>query len=203
MWKLCTLLLCLAVTMNLNAQTKVLAFAGSTRVDSSNKKLIAEAANLAKGMGADVTLIDLKDYPIPFYNADLETSSGMPENAKRIRNLMIDSQVILIASPEYNGSLSALLKNTLDWASRNEQGGSSREAFKGKKFALMSASPGSGGGARGLGHLRTIIENVGGTVVPTQVSIPNSYQAFDEKGNLKNEAERTALMNLISQTLSP
>ncbi|MEI8366760.1 MAG: NAD(P)H-dependent oxidoreductase [Parachlamydiaceae bacterium] len=196
MWKLITLCL-LSLTTILSAQTKVLAFAGSARTESVNKKLVYEAGRLASEMGADVTFIDLKDYPIQLYNGDLEVKEGMPGNAKHIRKLMIESQVILIASPVHNGTVSALLKNTLDWASRSEQGGSSREAFKGKVFAIMSASPGKGGGLKGLSHLRDIIEDIGGTVIPQQVGIPGAYQAFDEKGKLKDQVLRADLRNLV------
>lgn len=201
MWKF-LVLLCISFSTILSAQTRVLAFAGSSRTDSVNKKLVTEAANIAREMGADVKIIDLKDYPIPLYNSDLEAEMGMPENAKSIRRLMIDSQVILIASPEYNGSLSALLKNTLDWASRSENNSSSREAFKGKKFAIMSASPGTRGGARGLVHLRTIIEDIGGIVIPQQVVVPGSYKAFDEEGKLIDKKIYDDLHSLIQISIN-
>lgn len=196
------LLVCLAFFAPAMAETKVLAFAGSTRQDSSNKKLVKEAAAIAMQMGASVKVIDLKDYPMPLYDADLEASQKMPENAKRLRQLMISCDAVIIASPEYNGSISAVLKNALDWASRNENGQSSRDAFKGKKFALVSASPGGGGGARALVHLRAIIENVGGEVIPLQVSVPNAYTAFDANGSLQNPALKKELQQEMRQLLS-
>lgn len=196
MWKW-LIMFCLASSQVLNAEVKVMAFAGSTRKDSVNKKLVLEAAELARKRGADVTVVDLKDYPMPLYDADLELTEGMPEKAKEFRKLMIQSNVILIASPEYNGSVSAVLKNTLDWASRSEEGGGSRDAFKGKKFVIMSASPGAGGGAKGLVHLRAILENIGGTVLPQQVVVPNAFQAFDEQGHLKNKEQEMLLNQLI------
>lgn len=200
MWKW-LIVLCVAFTATVNAETRVLAFGGSTQEDSINKKLVLEAANLARQMGASVTVIDLKDYPIPLYDADLETEEGMPAKAKKLRQLMIQSQVILIASPEYNGSLSGVLKNAIDWASRSEDADSSREAFKGKKFAIMSASPGSGGGARGLVHLRAILENIGGTVIPQQVVVPDAYDAFDEQGHLKNSKLKLELRQLVQTAI--
>ena len=199
MWKLFVLLFCFSFSTNLSAYINVLAFAGSARADSVNKKLIREAAKIASEMGADVTYIDLQDYPILLYDADFEAKNGMPENARYIRRLMIDSQIILISSPEYNSSLSALLKNTIDWASRNEKNGSSREAFKGKKFAIMSASPGASGGARGLAHLRTILEDLGGRVAPQQVVVSDAYHAFDEKGKLKDQKLYADLQRLIKK----
>jgi chromate reductase, NAD(P)H dehydrogenase (quinone) len=179
------------------SEIKVLAVAGSTRDDSVNKKLVTEAAHLARQMGSKVTIIDLKDYPMPLYDADVEANQGMPIKGKQLRQLMIQSQVILIASPEYNGSLSGVLKNAIDWASRSEEGVSSREAFKGKKFGIMSASPGSGGGSRGLVHLKQIIENIGGTVIDQQVVIPDAYHAFDEQGCIKNPSQKAQLQQQI------
>lgn len=200
MWKR-FIILCLAFSATLQAEPKVLAIAGSTREQSVNKKLIGEAALLACQMGAQVTVIDLKNYPIPFYDGDLEQKEGMPSKAKQLRQLMIQSDVILIASPEYNGSLSAVLKNAIDWASRSEEGGSSREAFQGKKFGIMSASPGNGGGARGLKHLEAIIGNIGGIVIPQHMTLPLAYQAFDEQCHLKDEKPRKELQELIQNVL--
>ncbi len=160
------------------AQMNILVFAGSTREGSYNKKLSKEAAEIARRLGANVTWIDLKDYPMPFYDADVE-AKGMPKNAKKLRDLMVANDMIVIASPEYNASIPAVLKNAIDWASRSD-GNASRSAFKGKKFALLSASPGKGGGARGLVHLKAIIEDVGGVVVSEQVSVPSAHAAFAE-----------------------
>jgi len=170
----------LAASSTLLAQMNVLVLAGSTRADSYNKKLATEAAQIARNLGAKVTQIDLKDYPMPFYDGDLE-KQGMPENAKKFRNLMIANDTIVISSPEYNGSIPAVLKNALDWASRGENGGPSRDAFKGKQFALLSTSPGQGGGARALVHLQAVIENVGGEVLDNFVSIPTAHEAFSEE----------------------
>jgi NAD(P)H-dependent FMN reductase len=182
---------------------KVLAFAGSTREDSYNKKLLQEAVEIARKMGATVTLIDLKDYPMPFYDADWEKRGGMPKNAKRFRDLMISNEAFIIASPEYNGSIPAVLKNALDWASRGEDGVSSREAFKGKTFAIMSASPGKGGGARGITHLRSIIEAIGGTVVPQQVTIPLAQGYFSEKEMPENPQLKEELQQLLHPKDAP
>lgn len=201
MWKW-MIVLCVASSAALSAETKVLAFAGSTREDSVNKKLISEAAQIARQMQANVTVVDLKDYPTPFYDEDLEAREGMPIKAKQFRQLMIQSDVIMIASPEYNASLSAVLKNAIDWASRNEDGEGSREAFKGKTFVIMSASPGAGGGARGLIHLRAIIENIGGKVLPQQVAVADAYNAFDEQGHLKDENIKKEIAQLVRAAIN-
>lgn len=186
----------------LAAEFQIVAISGSTRADSFNKKVLAQAVEIAREHGAKVTLIDLKEYPILFYDGDLERDQGMPENAKRIRDMMIASQAIIIASPEYNGSISAVLKNVIDWTSRDEQGKPSRAAYKGKKVALLSASPGRSGGARALAHLRTIIDNVGAQVVSTQTSVPEAYQAFDIHGKLINQELTDQLTREIEQLFS-
>lgn len=191
----------LAVTSSLAAEIKILAFAGSARSDSYNKKLVEEAVAIARSMGAKVNVIDLKDYPMPIYDADEESSKGMPLNAKRFRSLMVESDGIIISSPDYNGSVSGLLKNALDWASRSD-GDRSHSAFEGKKFAIMSVSPGRGGGARNLPHLQAIIECLGGKVVQKKVSVPSARNAFNEKGRLKDPATLEALRQEISQLIS-
>ena len=164
--------------------TQILVFAGSLRSGSYNKLLAREAAEIARATGADVVYIDLKDFPMPFYDADVEAAEGLPENVKKLRDLMILSDAVIIASPQYNESVSSVLKNTLDWASRGENGQASKVAFKGKKFAIMSASPRKKGGAKGLAHLRLIIGDCGGDVIEPEVAIRFADQAFDSKGHL-------------------
>lgn len=184
------------------AEVKVLAFSGSLREDSANKKLVREAARMAKEQGATVTIIDLKDYPMPFYDEDLESSQGMPEAAKAFRKKILESNVVFIASPEYNHSFSGVLKNALDWASRTEEGERAKGAFKGITFAIMSASPGKGGGAKGLPHLREVLQDVGANVLATQVSIPGAYTAFDAKGLLIDPKQHADLSEEVREALS-
>lgn len=181
---------------------KMLTFAGSTRADSFNKKLAIQAAYLAKNKGAHVSFIDLKDLPLPFCDPD-EINKGIPQNATHMRQLMMQSDVIFIASPEYNGSLPAILKNMIDWVTRSEDGQPSREAFKGKKFALASTSPGAHGGKNGLQHLKAIIEAIGGTVIAQHITVPNSYTAFNESGYLKDPQKNAEFEQLIMQLISP
>jgi len=185
------LLACFAVVFPLLAEPNVLVFAGSLRADSINKKLAKNAAEAAGKLGAHVTLVDLKDYSMPIYDADLESSQGMPKNAKRLRDLMIASDAVLIATPEYNRSIPGVLKNTIDWVSRDGKGGGSRDAFQGKKFGIMSAAAGPSGGDKALSHLRSIIEDCGGEVVSMQLSVPRSY----ETGALDTEAVKKTLID--------
>jgi NAD(P)H-dependent FMN reductase len=180
---------------------KVVAFAGSTRKDSFNKKLILNAAEIARKDGAEVTVVNLEDYPIPLYDADLERDEKMPANAKKLRDILKPCDVIIIASPQYNASIPAVLKNDIDWASRGEMGGSSKDAFKGKTVVLLSTSPGPKGGARGLNHLRDIMKDVGGNVMDEQLSVPNANDAFDAQGHLKDPKMQSQLKQLIDTAL--
>lgn len=196
------LILSTVVSMEMFAvEKKVLALSGSLREQSTNKKLMIEAVELARNEGAFVQVIDLRDFAMPFYDGDVEEKEGMPLKAKELRKLMEASDVIIIASPEYNSSVSGVLKNTLDWASRGETGGSSRSAFKGKKFVLLSTSPGRGGGARGLASLKGIIENIGGEVVGPSITVPDGYNAFNEQGKLTNTDTKANIKQNIQQAL--
>ncbi|MGI0088630.1 MAG: NADPH-dependent FMN reductase [Nitrosotalea sp.] len=168
---------------------KILAFAGSTRTDSFNKKLVRIAATGATEAGADVTVADLRDFPMPIYDGDLEQKEGLPPAARKIKDLMLTHQGFLISSPEYNSSISAVLKNTIDWASRQSEGEASLACFKGKVAGIMSASPGGLGGLRGLVHVRSILGNIGVLVIPEQVAIAKAHEAFDADGILKDKKQ--------------
>ena len=122
--------------------SKILAFAGSTRTDSFNKKLIRVAVKGAEAAGAEVTLIDLRDLPMPRYDGDLEEKEGVPPNGRRLKELMKSHSGFLLSCPEYNSSITGVLKNAIDWASREEEGEKPLVCFRGKTAALMSASPG-------------------------------------------------------------
>jgi chromate reductase, NAD(P)H dehydrogenase (quinone) len=175
---------------------KILAFAGSARKDSFNKKLVKIAAEGARNAGAEVTYLDFRDLPLPLYDADLEEAEGLPENACKLKALMKAHQGFLIACPEYNSSITPLLKNAIDWASRPEPGEPSLVCFKEKIAVLMSASPGGLGGLRGLIHVRSILSNIGVLVLPDQKAIGNAHEAFDENGKLKDQAQQSAIAQL-------
>ncbi|MDP9292295.1 MAG: NAD(P)H-dependent oxidoreductase [Verrucomicrobiota bacterium] len=176
---------------------KILAFAGSTRSESYNKRLAKLAAEGARKAGAAVTLVDLRDFPMPLYDGDLEAASGLPEHAKRFKKLMIENDGFLISAPEYNSSITGVLKNTIDWASRAETDDEPElVCFRGKTVALLSASPGALGGMRSLVHVRSILGNIGAYVLPNQISIPKAYEAFDESGNLKNARKQESVLAL-------
>ncbi len=176
--------------------SKILAFAGSTRTGSFNKQLAALAADAARQVGAEVTLIDLRDLALPLFDQDLEEASGLPEGAKRFKALLRESDGFLIASPEYNSSITGVLKNAIDWASRAESDDEPPlVAFRGKAAALVSASPGGLGGLRALVHLRAILGNIGVLVLPDQVSISSAHEAFAD-GQLKDERKAAQVASL-------
>jgi NAD(P)H-dependent FMN reductase len=172
---------------------KILALAGSTRTDSFNKKLVRVAAGGAQAAGAEVTVLDLRDYPLPLYDGDLEAERGLPEHAVRLKELFLAHQGLLIAAPEYNGSITAVLKNAIDWVSRPGEGEPMLACFDGKVAALMSASPGGLGGLRGLAAVRSILGGIRVLVLPQQVAVPQAHGAFDEEGNLTDAKRRAAV----------
>jgi NAD(P)H-dependent FMN reductase len=171
---------------------KILAFAGSTRKDSLNKQLVKVAAKGAEAAGATVTFLDLKDYPLPLYDGDLEAASGIPENAMKLKKLFIEHDGFLISSPEYNSSISAVLKNTIDWISRPVPNEAPLAAFQHKAAGLLSASPGALGGLRGLVHLRSILGNIGVLVLPNQFAVSKGFEAFAPDGSLKDPKQNAA-----------
>ena len=175
---------------------KILAFAGSTRTESFNKKLVRHAAAGARAAGAEVTLVDLRDFPMPLYDGDLEASEGLPENARKFKALMAAHQGLLIAAPEYNSSITGVLKNTIDWASRQSPGEKPLASFTGKVAALLSASPGALGGLRGLVHVRAMLGNIGVLVVPEQIAVPKAHEAFDAAGAFKDAKQQAAVENI-------
>ena len=182
-------------------QPKILAFAGSSRIASFNKKLVKFAVEGAKKAGAEVRYIDLLDYPMPLFNEDLETLEGLPNKVLEFKQLLREHQGFLISCPEYNGSITPLLKNTIDWASRSELHEKPLSCFQGKVAALLATSPGGLGGIRGLVHVRAILEGIGVLVIPEQKAIPNAAQAFDESGQLKDEKQAQGVM-AIAQKLT-
>lgn len=175
---------------------KILAFAGSTRSGSFNKRLVKIAANGAKAVGAEVTYLDLRDLPLPLYDEDLEAEQGIPENALRLKELMRNSDGFLIASPEYNSSITAVLKNAIDWASRPVEGEPPLGCFADKVAAIMSASPGALGGLRGLVHIRSILGNIRVLVIPDQIAIVKAHEAFNWDDSLKDPNQQATVEGL-------
>jgi chromate reductase, NAD(P)H dehydrogenase (quinone) len=179
--------------------TKLLFFAGSSREASFNKKLARLGAGIAIANGLQATFADLGDYPMPLYDGDLEASGGVPDNARKLHALMSIHGGVFIACPEYNASITPLLKNTLDWISRIKVEGA-ESVYKSRVFALGAASPGGFGGMRGLIAARQSLElGLGALVLPDQVAIPKAAGAFDEHGHLVDKAQQALLKELIEK----
>jgi chromate reductase len=178
----------------------------STRLDSVHRKLAPQVVAALTGAGLDASFADLRDYAMPLYDGDLEAEQGMPQVARALKELAREADAFVIASPEYNGSFPALLKNAIDWLSRPEPGERPLEVFRGKAAAILSASPGPGGGNRGLRHLRELLEMLSVTVIPQQLAIAKSTAALDGSGRLMRAEDLTGLEELaagLAMALAP
>ena len=185
----------------MTTSARLLFFAGSARAGSNNKKLAKLGTKIAEANGIPATFADLGDYPMPIYHGDLEASDGPPENAKKFKAVMEAHSGIFICSPEYNASISPLLKNTLDWVSHvRTEGEAPLQVFKTRVFALGSASPGGMGGLRSLITVRQVLElGLGALVLPDQFAVPRAHEAFGEDGHLKNKEQQELFKSLIQK----
>ncbi len=170
----------------------LLIFAGSLRTDSCNKKFAREALRLAEQEGADCEFLDLRDYPMPVYDGDIETSSGIPEQTVMLGKKIAEADALIISTPEYNGSIPGILKNVIDWLSREKT-----VSLEGKQLLLLAASPGRLGGVRSLWHSRQPFEVLGVHVFPGMMGLADAYNAFDENGKLRDEKNIQQLKNII------
>lgn len=180
--------------------TRILVFAGSTRQGSFNKQLARLAAREVAAAGAEASFIDLREFPMPLYDGDLEAGDGPPEQAFRLQGIVAQHHGLIVASPEYNNSISAVLKNTLDWVSRTPRVRGANP-FAGKPAALIAASPGGLGGLRGLDAVRNVLNTVGMLVLPGMVAVPHADQAFAADGTLKDVDSARRLRDLVAETV--
>lgn len=178
----------------MNPVPRILAFSGSARRESLNRKLLAVVVNDVRAAGGEVTLLDLNDYPLPVYHGDLEDHDGMPPNAQRLVGLITEHAGLLIASPEYNSLITPLLKNTIDWCTRADP-----NPLAGKVAAVVSASPGAFGGVRSAQLARHLLLHLGCHVVPAQCTLPHADQAFETDGSLRDERARAAARRVAVQ----
>lgn len=188
----------------MSTNTPLLVFAGSTRTGSVNRRLAHAAGDLAVAAGATVTRLDLADFDIPLYNGDVE-AAGTPRDVLRLKEVLHAHPAWVIASPEYNGSYSGLLKNAIDWASRPVQGDANwavgNKPFAGKVVGLLAASPGPLGGLRGMLHLSPLLAQLQCWVAPKQYALGGAGTAFGPEGQLVNEPQRTAVEGVVQQVL--
>ncbi|HMT08303.1 MAG TPA: NAD(P)H-dependent oxidoreductase [Pyrinomonadaceae bacterium] len=180
---------------------KILAFAGSYREHSYNKRVLAVAVEGARAAGAEVTTIDLRDFPLPIYDADMQSDGAFDENALRLQDVMAGHDGFLIASPEYNGSIPGGLKNAIDWVSRSNDKYKPYEPVKGKWAALMTASPGQFGGLRCLAHLRGVLTILAVHVLPMEVAVPFVSQKFDGDGSEMTDEKMKAVLESLGANL--
>jgi NAD(P)H-dependent FMN reductase len=194
----------------MSRKPKILAFSGSLREKSFNKRVLQTAIKGAEKAGAEVTFIDLSDYPMPLFNSDEEEVTGIDENALRFQGLLTEHDGFLIASPEYNGSITGALKNAIDWASRSNDKYKRSEIFQGKIAAIMTASPGSFGGVRALSHLRGVLMSVGVEVLSAEIAVSfvgdkfagESEEMTDEKAKNTLEKLGASLAAMLRKTHS-
>lgn len=180
---------------------RILAFAGSLRSASLNRKLLAVAVAGARAAGAEVTPIDLRDFALPLYDGDLEAAQGIPAQARALKDLFKAHHGLLIACPEYNSSITAVLKNTLDWVSRQDGAESGLVPYEGKVAGLFSASPGAFGAVRSLEVVRNILMNLGCLVIPRRVAVPRAHEAFAEDGSMKDPKQVEAVHGVAAQVV--
>jgi chromate reductase, NAD(P)H dehydrogenase (quinone) len=184
--------------------TPLLVFAGSTRTQSFNRRLAAVAANVGREAGAAVTHLELADFDLPLYNADLE-AQGTPRDVLRLKEICFAHPAWVLVSPEYNGSYTGLMKNTLDWISSpirsDPHWASGNKPFAGKVVGLLSASPGAMGGVRGLAHLAPLLMNLQCWVSPRQFALPKAGEAFTPEGDLVAEPAKENVRAVVNQVL--
>ena len=181
---------------------KILVIPGSQRTGSLNAKLAAVAAHALALEGAEVTRISLADFPLPIYDGDLQAKSGVPKHAVNLKRMMSAHHGVLIVTPEYNSSVPALLKNTIDWVSRVQDPHETRgQVFRDKVFAIAAASGNRLGGARALAALRLILSACHAQVIPNQLALAFAEDAYDEMDHLKNAADIDALKALVRQLI--
>ena len=166
---------------------KILVLSGSTRSGSVNVRLAGTITRELTLLDCEVTRISLEDYSLPIYNGDLETQEGVPDNAVKLAKLFSSHDGVYIVSPEYNGSLTPLLKNTIDWISRVKPGEENIVPYRGTVCAIAAASPGAMGGISMLYHLRDILVRLGMLVISEQVAVGGAADAFDDLDKIKNE----------------
>lgn len=177
---------------------RILVISGSRRAQSFNMRVARLGAHAIEKAGGKALLLNFDEYPLPMYDGDLELESGIPEPALALKRLFKQHHGFFIASPEYNASVSPLLKNAIDWVSRATPNEHGKVPYKGKVAALASATASAFAGARGMAHLRQILTALGTWVVPDQLGIPDAPGAFGSDGSLRNPVHQGALEALAA-----
>lgn len=179
--------------------TKLLVLSGSSRAESFNLKLATRLASIATQEAAEATLVNLADFELPIYNGDLEASEGLPEAAKRLQKLLQENTGLIVACPEYNGFMTPLLINAIDWCTRSEDGSVDLSGFADKTLLVASASPGPGGGGRANTHLKTMLSAIGSIVFPQSLIVSSAFDAFDDRGEFSDASMAKRAQRLIAR----
>lgn len=179
--------------------TKITVISGSSRAQSYNLKLATQLAAITDATNAEVSLINLKDFDLPIYNGDLEDAEGLPGAAKLLKLRLAESTGLIFTCPEYNGFMTPLLINAIDWCTRSEDASADLPGFAGKTVLVASASPGAGGGSRAATHLKTMLSGLGSIIFPQSMVVPSAYNAFDDEGKLLDEAMTRRAEQLIEK----
>jgi NAD(P)H-dependent FMN reductase len=181
----------------------ILILPGSARRDSVNRKLAAVAADLVTESGAMPDLIDPADFPLPLFDQEIEDAQGLPPAAKALKAKFLAADALIFVSPEYNSSVTPLMKNFIDWVSRSENDAEAPlAAYRGKVAGLLAASPGALGGLRGLVHLRSILGNISVLVVPKQFALGGAFSKFDEDGKLTDAAAIEGVKAVVGEVVA-
>jgi chromate reductase len=181
---------------------KILVIPGSLRSGSLNARLAAAASHEIAQAGAEVTRISLSDFPLPIYDGDLQAKSGVPKNAVNLKRMIGVHHGVLIVTPEYNSSVPALVKNTIDWISRVQDTHEARgQVFRDRVFAIAAASGGRLGGTRALSALRLILTACHASVIPNQLALSFADEAYDDMDRLKHSADSDALKAMVRQLI--
>jgi chromate reductase, NAD(P)H dehydrogenase (quinone) len=181
---------------------KILVIPGSLRTGSHNVRLAAAAAHELAQADAEVTRISLADFPLPIYDGDLQSKSGVPRNAVNLKRMIGAHHAVLIVTPEYNSSVPPVVKNTIDWVTRVQDAQEARgQVFRGRAFAIAAASESRLGGTRSLSALRLILSACQATVIPNQLALSFAGEAYDDMDRLKHPADIEALQALVRQLI--
>jgi len=181
---------------------KILVIPGSLRIGSLNARLAAAVAYGFAQAGVDVTRISLADFPLPIYDGDLQTKSGVPKNAVNLKRMIGTHHGVVIVTPEYNSSVPPLLKNTIDWVSRVQDSQETRgQVFHEKPFAIAAASESRLGGSRALAALRLILTACQATVIPNQLALSFADQAYDDMDKLKHPPDIETMKAVVRQLI--
>ncbi len=179
--------------------TKLLVLSGSSRAESFNLKLATQLASIAKQEGAEVALVNLEDFELPIYNGDLEGTEGLPDAARRLKKLLQDNTGLIVTCPEYNGFMTPLLINAIDWCTRSDDASVDLSGFADKTLLVASASPGPGGGGRASTHLKTMLSAIGSVVFPQSLTVSSAFNAFGDQGEFTDASMAKRAQRLVSK----